>query len=163
MLKLAGKMRDLSFGQLMAVYAESSLERGRELHPLESEARQTALGEEDLYQYLTEVFFRMSGAVCAVWEIDGKAVSALRLEPYRDGMLLTALETAPEHRERGYAKSLVTAVLERYPGVKIYSHVAKRNTPSRRTHEACGFRKILDHAVYSDGSVMQGSFTYCHE
>lgn len=154
MLILAGKLRELSFGQLMEIYAEDNLEKGRELAPEESEARQTALGEQDFYQYLDQIFFRTPGAVYAVWEEAGIYVSALRLEPYRDGLLLEALETRPDRRRQGFAGALVQAVLARMGDAKIYSHVDKRNLASLRTHESCGFRKILDYAVYADGSVL---------
>ena len=77
-----------------------------------------------------------------------------------DGLLLEALETAPAERRKGYAKALIQAVLPQLGDVKVYSHVNKRNTASRKTHEACGFVKCLDHAVYADGSVLHDSDTY---
>ena len=119
--------------------------------------------EQDFYQYLREVFFPTAGAVYAVWEENGTYITALRLEPYRDGLLLTALETAPEYRRRGYAQKLIEAVLEELPGEKLYSHVSKTNAASLRTHISCGFQKILDHAAYLDGSVLRSSCTLCHE
>lgn len=159
MLIIAKKMRDLAFGQLMEIYIEGNLEKGQELAPEETEARQIALGEQEFYQYLKQVFFRTLGAVYAVWEENGKYVSALRLEPYRDGLLLEALETAPEERRKGYATALIRAALAQTGDAKIYSHVAKWNTASLKTHEACGFQRILDHAIYADGSVNQRSVT----
>lgn len=163
MLKFAKSLRELSFGSLMKVYAEGCLERGQALYPEETEARQIALGEEEFYNYLSQVFFRTPGAVYAMWQVDGNYVSALRLEPFRDGLLLEALETAPDQRRNGYAKALIRAVLEQTGDVKIYSHVSKRNTASLKTHEACGFHRLLDYAVGIDGSVNQSSFTMCYE
>ena len=160
MLILAKKCRELSFGRLMEIYVEGNLEQGQELAPDETEARQIALGEQAFYNYLEQVFFRTPGAVYAVWEVDGTYVSAMRLEPYQDGLLLEALETAPAERRKGYAKALIQAVLPQLGDVKVYSHVNKRNTASRKTHEACGFVKCLDHAVYADGSVLHDSDTY---
>ena len=153
MLVVAEKLSDLSFGKLMDVYQEGNLENGRENYPGEPEMRQIALAEQDFYQYLSEIFFRTSGAAYLIWEERGSYVSALRLEPYRDGLLLAALETHPQMRKRGFAEKLVKAALEYAGDIAVYSHVSKKNAASLRTHEKCGFEKILDYAVYADGSV----------
>lgn len=163
MLKLAEKMSGLSFGDLMAVYGQSCLERGRELAPEESKARQTALAEQEFYQYLTEVFFQTPGARYAIWQTDGRYRSALRLEPYRDGLLLAGLETAPDARNKGCAKMLIHAILAAIGDVKIYSHIDRGNAASIAVHEACGFVRACDYAVYADGSVLHSSVTYCYE
>lgn len=162
MLILAKSMREISFGSLMEVYRESCRENGREFWPRETPERQLALAERDYYGYLTESFFTTEGAVYAIRQTEGRYVSALRLEPYRDGLLLEALETAPDCRRRGYAGMLIRAVLEQFAGTKIYSHVGKGNAPSLRTHEACGFQRILEYAVYIDGSVNDRCCTLCH-
>ena len=156
-------MKELNFGQLMAVYEEGNRENGQEFWPELPEGQQIHLAEQDFYQYLRESFFPAEEAVYAVWSVNGKYVSALRLEPYQDGLLLEALETAPEHRRKGYAAALLRAVLEQRQNIKIYAHIHKKNTPSLRTHESCGFHRILDHAVYIDGSVRSNSCTLCYE
>ena len=153
MLIIANNLRELSFGKLMEVYAEGNLENGCDLWPDELEARQIALAEQEFYNYLQQVFFRTPHAQYLIWEVKGRYVSALRLEPYRDGLLLEALETAPVERRKGYAEALLRATLEHAGDVKIYSHVGKKNIASLRTHEKCGFRRMLDYAVYADGSV----------
>ena len=163
MVKLARKLNDLSFGKLMQVYAESNRENGQEFWPQESEFRQVAQAEQEFYNYLQQVFFKTPGAYYAVLEQGGRYMSALRLEPYRDGLLLEALETAPDQRGRGYAKILIQNVLQHTGSTKIYSHVGKRNPASLQAHESCGFRKISDFAVYADGSVNQRSFTLCYD
>ncbi len=152
MLLTVTRLKDLSFSMLMEVYMEGNREKGDVLR-----------AEQDFYQYLREVFFRTEGALYCIWEEKGCYVSALRLEPYRDGWLLAALETAPQERQKGYAAQLIGAVQEQYPDRKLYSHVSKRNLPSLKTHEKCGFQKILDHAVYADGSVLRSSVTLCWE
>lgn len=162
MLKIARKMNDFSFGKLMEVYEEGNLENGQDLWPEEPQWRQIALAEQEFYQYLQQVFFKSEGARYLIWEEGNRYISALRLEPYRDGLLLEALETVPKHRNQGHAAELVNAAIE-YAGAKIYSHVSKKNLPSLRTHEKCGFRKILDYAVYADGSVDDRCFTLSHE
>lgn len=93
----------------------------------------------------------------------GEYISALRLEPYKDGLLLEALETAPRHRRKGYGYQLLKAVLNAFPDRKIYSHVSKRNVPSLAIHEKCGFRKISDAAAYIDGSVNERAVTLCYQ
>ena len=166
MLIIAEKMNGLSFRQLMDVYVEGCLERGQELYPEETAARQIALGEQEFYHYLTQVFFRTSGAVYALWSAEEKYVSALRLEPFQDGLLLEALETAPKERKKGYAVQLIRAVqawLAERGHIKVYSHVHKRNIPSLRIHEKCGFHQILEHAVCIDGSVNHYCCTLCYE
>ena len=162
MLKIAVSMKDLSFSRLMEVYREGNLENGADRWPELSEDRRLLLAEQDVYDYLHETFFRTRGASYAIWEEEGKYRSALRLEPYRDGLLLEALETVPDCRRRGYAVELIRAVLERYANVKIYSHVGKRNAASLSVHEKCGFRRIQEHAVYIDGSVNDRCCTLCH-
>ena len=163
MLITAKKIQELSFGALMKIYVEDCLERGRWLSPEETGDRQIAVGEQEFYQYLNEVFFRTPDAVYAVWEEKGCYVSALRLEPFRDGLLLEALATAPDQRGKGYARKLIQAVLDQTGPTRIYSHVDKRNSASLKTHAACGFSVILDYAVGIDGSVNPRSLTMCSQ
>ncbi|MGM9550277.1 MAG: GNAT family N-acetyltransferase [Faecousia sp.] len=166
MLLLARSLKELRFGSLMEIYIEGNREHGQDAWPDEPEMRQIQLSEQDFYRYLREAFFRTTGAVYAVWEAGGQYVSALRLEPYRDGLLMEALETAPEQRRRGYAAELIQAVqetLKQQGAVKIYSHVHKQNTASLKTHEKCGFRPIADYAACADGSVSRKMYTMCYE
>ena len=108
------------------------------------------------------MIFSVPGSLYAVLEEDGSWVSALRLAPVEGGWYLEALETDPEQRRRGYAAGLIEAV-QTYlgEGGKLYSHVDKRNLPSLKTHEKCGFRRIADVAVYVDGSVNRKACTMC--
>ena len=161
MIFIARSLKELNFRQLMDVYEEGNLENGAEFWPELPQGQQLLNAEQDFYQYLRECFFTTEGAVYALWMEDGKYVSALRLEPDQDGLLLEALETAPQHRRKGYASQLVRAVLEQVGEQKVYSHVSKRNAASLRTHENCGFHRILEHAVYADGSVKTNSCTFC--
>ena len=163
MLILARSIRDLSFSRLMEVYTEGNLENAEEFYPDLPEGQKLMQAEQDFYQYLNEVFFRTSGAVYAIWEEQGAYVSALRLEPYRDGRLLEALETAPSRRRQGYGVQLIKAVQEQFSNQRIYSHVGKKNVASLRVHEKCGFRRISEHAAYIDGSVNQRACTLSWE
>ena len=166
MLRVAKKLNQLSFGALMEVYLDANRDQGAVLAPGEPEARQIQVAEERLYSYLHDDFFTHPGAFYCVWEESGKYVSALRLEPYRDGLLLEALETAPDQRGRGYAVRLIQAVqqcLSEQGSIRIYSHVDKKNGPSRKTHLRCGFRIHRDYAAFIDGSVSRRADTWIYE
>jgi len=165
MLIIANSLRQLRFGELMEVYTDSNSEKALDWPDLPW-GFALQLAEQDFRQYLQAVFFPTPGALCALWEVEGKYVSALRLEPYKDGLLLEALETVPDQRKKGYAAALIQDVqryLIRQGSVKLYSHVNKRNTASLKTHEKCGFFRISDHAVYINGSVDYRCNTYLFE
>lgn len=155
MLFVARSLRQLQFGKLMEVYTQSNLEKAANGGILRA--------EQDFYQYLSDCFFAIPDAIYALWEENGNYISALRLEPYKDGLLLSGLETAPQHRRKGYAKRLMEATLAEFADQKIYSHVAKRNAASLAVHEKCGFQIISDVAVYIDGSADNRSFTLCRQ
>lgn len=156
MLHIIHSLNEINFSSLMQVYMEGNLEKAEDgLTLLEA--------EQDFFQYLRDVFFPTSGARYCIWAEKGIYVSALRLEPYRDGWLLEALETDPRYRRKGYALQLVRSVTARPEYAKIYSHVHRRNVPSMMLHEACGFTKILDYAAYIDGSVNRHCVTLCYE
>ncbi len=164
MLILGKKLASLRFAELTEVYGEGCRENGRAFYPLLPEQEQLLQAQQDFYAFLRDDFFRQPGAVYAIWEENGRYCSALRLQPYRDGLLLEALETAVPLRRRGYAEKLVRAVLDhvsRQGGGRVYSHVSRRNVASQAVHRACGFEKVLDYAVYVDGSVLRGSDTLC--
>lgn len=154
MLLIANRLGELNFEELMDVYIEGNLEKAEEYG--EGGLLQA---EREFWDYLREDFFRQEGAFYAVWKGSGRYLSALRLEPHRDGWLLEALETAPEQRLNGFAKQLMASALEYLGKGPVYSHVSKRNVASLRTHYACGFEEWLDHVVYLDGSVSNRAVT----
>lgn len=149
MLIQAHRLHQLSFSKLMEVYRESNLKKtasGGDFSLLEEEQR--------FYDYLTRIFFRTPGAVYAIWEEGGRYACAARLEPYRDGLLLAGLETAPALRGRGYARTLLSSVQSALPeGTLVYSHVHKENRISMNLHTQMGFRCVSESAVYIDGSA----------
>ena len=158
MLHLATKMQQVDFAQLMAVYAQGNAENGKELYPRLSAQEKILRAEQAFYQYLSECFFKTTDAVYAIWEENGEYLCALRLEPYEDGLLLAALETAPQVRGQGWATKLIQAVQAAFPQ-KIYSHVGKRNAASLAVHRKCGFSQVQDYARYIDGSVARNAYT----
>ncbi len=149
MLFIAESISKLSFSGLMRIYAESNA--------LNAEEQECFLldVEQGFYDYLRSSFFAQENSFYAVWLEAGEYVSALRMDPFKDGFLLCALETAPQHRRKGYGRKLIEAVLatEKLAGKTVYSHIHKKNEASQAVHAACGFVKIMDRALYLDGSV----------
>ena len=163
MLLICAHMSQLRFGPLMEVYAEGLAENGAEFYPHLSTHEQLLRAEQDFYAYLQQNFFSQEGDLYCIWEEAGQYRSALRLQRYKDGLLLEALETHPSYRRRGYARQLMQAVLEQLQPTKLYSHISHRNMPSIAVHLQCGFRKISDRARYADGSVNARCGTYLYE
>lgn len=162
MLKLYDKLGQIDFGKLMALYLEGNQDNAAYFYPNEDPNVALMKAEQDFYQYLKESFFRVYGAVYAIWEENGLYLSALRLEPYEDGLLLEALETHPLYRRRGYGKKLICSVIAYLKGEGsgvIYSHVNKSNKASLGIQLACGFQRVSERAVYIDGSVSQNACT----
>ncbi len=165
MLKVISNFRELDFTLLMEVYEEGNLQKGKQLYPNRSEYEQLSLSEEEHRDYLCE-FFRSKDSFVAVWELHGRYSAALRIEPYRDGLLLTALETAPRLRGKGCATALLRhtlAYISETSSLPVYSHVKKSNKASLAVHKKCGFQIVLDHAVYLDGSVFTDNYSLCHK
>ena len=165
MLIICTHPSQIDFGQLMQVYRQSNLQAGAENYPDYSVDRQIYEAEQDFYLFLKE-FFSLPGTIYLIWAPDGVYKSALRAEPYRDGMLIEGLETLPDSRRMGYAKSLLSEAVYYISATKqsiLYSHIAKHNLASQSVHIACGFCKISDYAVYIDGSVDRKSYTYKKE
>ena len=161
---MINKFSQLSFSKLVHVYTESLAQNfssgGR------SSDVQMREAEMEFYEYLKSTFFHQSHAYYAIWEESGQYVSALRLEPYLEGYLICALETAPEYRRLGFAEKLVTELqgfLSNSSAGKLYSHISKRNTASLTLHQNCGFQIIKDYAKYLDGSVYHDHVTMLYE
>ena len=162
MLSLFSSSKSFPYSAAAKIYHTSILEEGACRYPEEPEEVQIAFAESDFLSYIRLDFFPRQGSLYALWQVDTQYVSAARIEPYRDGVLLSGLETAPEYRGRGYAASLLAALLETLEvrGIsKVYSHVRKRNRPSLAVHKKCGFRILGDSAVYLDGSADSRAYT----
>lgn len=162
MLKIHHSLKELNFGKLMQVYEEGNRENAQQQYPAMDENLGVLHAEQDFYAYLRDCFFATEGSWYAVWEENERYICALRMEPYRDGFLLAALETASAYRSMGYAKKLINMVV-RLQDRPIYSHVSKRNPASLHVHLACGFEVIEDRAQYVDGSVSFGAYTLCRK
>ena len=164
MLRVIQQPNKLPYSAIMEIYAESLAAAAVRDYPRLSAKQALFRAEQEFYAYLYHDFFSAADAACFLWEVDGCYVAAVRLEAYADGLLVTGLETRPDMRGRGYAKRLLSAVLDdvraQYNG-PLYSHISKENAPSLAVHRACGFEIILDHAVCLDGSVERGMYTLC--
>lgn len=163
MLRIAKSLSQLSFSKLMEVYSQSNQEKALRRFSREPAEVALRLIESETYQYLSTVFFRGEESIYAIWEEAGCYVSALRLERWQNGLLLTGLETTPDRRRQGYGRRLLRAALCRYPGRLIYSHVEKHNIASLALHEACGFRRLRESAQYLDGSIDGKACTMVYE
>ena len=162
MLKIVRTMADLPFGKMMGIYTQSNQERGKQWGN-ESYERQIALAEQEFYAYLRQCFFTRPGSAYFLWEEQGSPVCAVRCESYADGWLLTALETAPDCRGRGYATKLLIAVLETIQTGKVYTHIRNDNLASQAVHKKCGFLKAKTGARMLDGSYSRKFDTYLKE
>ena len=159
MLRVICSMAELPFGKLMEIYVQSNRERGQQW-PQEGETRRIALAEQELYAYLRQCFFTRPGSRYFIWEEQGKPVCAVRCESYADGVLLNALETAPEQRGKGYATALLKAVLQHLETGKVYVHIHRGNRISQAVHLQCGFVKTKSGARLLDGSYSGAYDTY---
>lgn len=165
MLIVIEKLNDLDIGQLMRVCEESNRLIGRREYGSLPENLQILYAEQDFYAYL-QLFFEEKDARYAVWAPEGAYKAVLRIERYRDGVIVTGLETALEDRRKGYATMLLRSVVEWVKKMgqnKLYSHIEKTHLPSIRLHRNIGFCKISDTAIYIDGSFHLESATYCLE
>lgn len=158
MLYITQNIDGISYAELMRVYEESNRKHGEEMYSRFTRPEKILLAEQDLYSYLRSVL--NAGGWLAVWKVSGCYKSALRLEPYADGLLVTALETAPETRNKGYANALLHAVVQYFSRVKIYAHIYSDNIISLHVHEKNGFVKVQDFAEFLDGSVSTEADTY---
>jgi len=150
MLKLYSRYSELDIKLILNVYKDA-ISRD---YP----TRSTWESPEALFLDDLRIFFKATNSRLAVWEHENVPVSALRLEAYKDGFLISCLETPPRLRRKGYAMLLMKAVVASGVG-PFYAHVAKDNIPSLRLHEKAGFMKLSDHAVFVDGSVYSSALT----
>ena len=165
-LKIATSMRQLPFQQLMEIYQETNIRSAQRHWSAYSPERGLAIAEDRFYEELQCGFFSIPHAMYCLWMVEGECVSALRLEPWQDGWLLAALETAPDRRKQGHAQALLRAVqgyLSAQGAVKLDSHIHFRNKASIHVHEACGFRKITDTAKLLDGTITTQMSTYHYQ
>ncbi len=151
--------------KLMDLYGESNAENVDYFYP-DAADKSAALAkvEADFLAFIWDVFLQNRANRYMVLTEDGVWISALRLYALGDGeYYIEALETHPAYRRRGYGAALLSMVLERLRKegpFRVRDCVNKKNTPSLRTHEKCGFRAAdaVGHDLL-DGSVNERCFT----
>lgn len=139
------------------IYSESCRENARERYPDAGDLTDAIREEEQGHINFFKTFLAQECNRYYVLEVDGVWVCALRLTHMDGFYYLEALETAEAHRRKGYAVRLireVIALLRERGAVKIRSCVAKHNTASLATHQACGFVIAQEHGVdYLDNTT----------
>ena len=151
MLTYISEMKSLPFFEICQVYQQSIEHSAQALSGARSEGLWQE--EQELYQELRDLFEKRNG-VLALWRTEQGIQAALRLEKYNEGLLLQSLETRPENRRKGFALSLVSAVLADQPrNTILYSHIKKDNIASMQLHLRCGFQAHSDMARLLDGTV----------
>lgn len=158
-LRLFCSVEHLDLQQLDWIYQESSAENAVDWYPELTEEAALQKYVQGHHEYLENEFFP-DGGLLMVLEAENRYVSALRLYPQEpDRYYMEALETRPDEREKGFAKSLLLEMLfylhEHSDVCTVRSHVSKHNLASLRTHAAAGFHAETDY-VMEDG-VRDGS------
>ncbi len=165
MLKVIMNARELDICKLRDVYAES-LGDHVSLADNKFFGNTDILRKQEQFYSDTYAFLRDSHGFYGIWVENDNYVSAVRVERFLDGVLLSGLETAPKHRGQGFAKYLIGAVakhLAQQSVEKLYSHVSKNNGVSLSVHRACGFKVIGDGAIFLDGSASSCYVTLCRD
>lgn len=147
MLLIADKIENIEISRLFTVYSETISSMKQEYGAFRGE-----------YAFIISLqeFLSSENAYLGIWCVDGIYMSAVRLEPYRDGYILSCLESAPEHRNCGAAKAIITEMINFANDrgfLPLYSHIHKSNLASIKAFTHCGFEITGKPAVFLDGSV----------
>ena len=138
--------------QLMDLYSEANRENIPYFYPdIEDEQEALQLVEKEFLHYMEEEFLPVPGNECWVLEENGTWISALRLYRIRERFFyLEAVETHPDHRRRGYGEKLLYSLirhLKESGSFTLCDCVSKKNIPSIRLHEKCGFAIVSDEGM----------------
>lgn len=179
MLRIAEHLEELRFDELAELYHYDLEVEDVDDRDLEPGEEWLACIKAEFGVYLSARFFSRSERLnnvrsfYALWEVEGKYVSAVRVHVYEQGLLLQALQTREDARGKGYAAALLEAVLAylaQRGHFKVYAHVRDWKTQVTKLLEAHGFRRILDYAVRKDPCEWppyyyreDGYLTYCLE
>lgn len=165
MLLIAHSLKELSFDKLMELYKSDNLERASKEYPNLSPYRGLERIEDEFYSYLQDGFFRQRGARYFILMEEDRYISAMRIEPYLDGVLINALETALDYRRQGYGELLFRqslSLLNNEGAGKVYSHIYRNNKASSNLHKKCGFTLAYPYARFLDGTTSSAADTYVH-
>ena len=149
MLLRVTEYQNLDERKLMDIYAESNYENTNYFYPDETD-KSIAIQkvEAGFLGFLKNDFFKQDAATCWVLVKNGDWLSALRTCRIQTGLYyLEALETHPDHREKGYASHLLSSVLDtlkKEGSFRLCDCISKKNTASLKAHEKCGFRIVSE-------------------
>lgn len=160
MIIFADKLSKLDFDLLSELYSDD-IEDTRKRDYSRMDVYEGKLrAQQDYYQYLHDVFFKEIDGKIFVIKEEGRYICGVRLEPYKDGLLLNSLVTAADFRRKGYAAELLNHVLGCITDTSVYAHIHCRNIASLRLHEQLGFKLLCDYARMLDDSVCTDYNTY---
>ena len=139
----------LNTRKLMDVYSESNYENTDYFYPDETDKDAAVQRvEEGFLDFLKNDFFNKAHATYWILEINDVWVSALRTCQIQEGLYyFEALETRPDHRQKGYGTILLSSVedsLKKDGPFRLCSCVSKKNIASLKTHEKSGFRIVSE-------------------
>lgn len=100
------------------------------------------------------------------WMSREELVSCVRCEISGSQALLYSLETAPNHRGKGFGKSLVSSAVDyliKQGITDIHTHIKKNNKISLSLHDSLGFEISKDSARLIDGTVSQKYYTLIYK
>lgn len=160
MIIIADKISKLELTKLTELYSDVIEKDRKRNYGRLSEYEGRLQAELDYYQYLRDVFFSETGGEFFVLEKDGRYITGVCIEPYKDGLLLNSLVTMPDARRKGFAEKLLNFALSRFSGLPVYVHIHIQNVSSRRLHEKVGFTLLYDYAYMLDGSIRSDYITY---
>ena len=138
--------KDINKRKLMDAYKESNFENTDYFFPDEKDKEKAVIKvEEGFLDFLKNNFFKKEEATYYVLEENDIWVSALRVCKVKDLYYLEALETHPDYRKQGYGYKLLSSVIEdlkKNGSFRLCDCINKKNIPSIRTHEKCGFKIV---------------------
>ncbi len=161
MFQVFKHISDINISAFKHLYREQLLKMQRCSYPNLDDIEGALSAEQDFYYDLNS-FFRMNGSFIAVWQENKRYVSALKIEKFKDGFLISGFETDPDFRNTGFGSSLLKSVLMYISDsndLRIYSHIKKNNVASLCVHQKCGFQIHCDYAEFLDGTVSNDSYT----
>ena len=160
------RMEELDFPRLAEIYREGFLATISYFFPDGTDPeRGLREVEAKFLEYYRTDFFAVPGRRCYVLEDGGRWVCAIRLFPVPGqpgAWHAEALETAPDCRRRGCARSLFTLLFEDLASegpFTLTDTVNQTNVASLALHEACGFERVQDPAVCAlNGKTLPGKY-----
>ena len=140
---------DINDRKLMDIYTESNFENVDYFY-LDEVDKSVGVKkvEAGFLDFLKNNFFKQEEAAYWVLEENGIWVSAARTCFIKhDIIYLEALETMPSKRNKGYGSKLLFELIEalkKEGHFRLCDCVSKKNIPSLKTHEKCGFKIVAD-------------------